>query len=133
MGLTLAVDFDRTLVEPGRPLRWRPHAREVLLALKERAGHTLVLHSCRCNPAPAGNPSAARAEADEFWRTGETSAARHWEAFEEMRAFLKAEGCWDLFDAVWQGAGKPDADAYLDDRAEVPISWLDVWRERGVE
>jgi len=121
MGLLLGVDFDGTLVEEGvRPLRWRPGAREALLSLKA-ARHEL-------GPGPA-----AQLEAEEFWRVGlvPRDVEDHWARFGEMQAFLVAEGCWDLFDAVWQSAGKPPCDAFIDDRLEPP-DWVTVRRQFGV-
>ena len=55
----IALDFDSTLVEPGAPLRLKPHAREAILSLLE-AGHTLVLHSARS--AEAHIPEGASPE-----------------------------------------------------------------------
>jgi hypothetical protein len=61
-------------------------------------------------------------EADEFWRVGlvPRDVEDHWESLAEMRDFLMAEGCWDLFDVLWQSAGKPPCDAFIDDRLVVP-------------
>ena len=131
MGLVLALDFDETLVDRN-PLRWRPHAREVLRALK-RAGHTLVLHSARAT-AELGAYESARLDADEFWRTGLVPASvdAQWDRFAEMRTFLQQEGCWDLFDLVWQHQGKPHCDVFIDDRLEAP-NWLAIWRLYGVD
>lgn len=127
MGLVLGIDFDETLVDQG-PLRWRPYAKEAMLALK-RAGHTLVLHSGRATPIPGGIAPGSRLEADAFWRNGSvpTVVEEMWQRFVEMRAFLQAEGVWDLFE-VWQRPGKPHVDRFYDDRAEVP-NWGAVWAE----
>jgi hypothetical protein len=134
LGVRLAIDFDGTIVERGAPLRPRPHALAVLARLKQD-GHQLVLHSCRCNPRQEANPAAARAEADEFWRTGTAppDVEAQWRGFAEMREFLVGLEAWDLFDVVWQGSGKPEADAYIDDRGESPQDWLAVWRDWGVQ
>jgi hypothetical protein len=134
MGLLLGVDFDGTLVEEGvRPLRWRAGAREALLSLKA-AGHQLVLHTGRATPRHELGPGpAAQLEAEEFWRVGlvPRDVEDHWARFGEMQAFLVAEGCWDLFDAVWQSAGKPPCDTFIDDRLEPP-DWVTVRRQFGV-
>lgn len=134
MGLILGVDFDETLVERGPPISWRPQAREVLKALRA-AGHQLVLYTGRATPRHAlGESPAARLEADEFWRTGQAPADMdlHWRMYADMRDFLQREGCWDLFDVVWQRAGKPAmCDYFIDDKAILP-DWLAVWRQLGV-
>jgi hypothetical protein len=122
----LAVDFDNTLVEQGEPLRFRPGAFEALTAFA-RAGVRVVLHSCRCNPLDPG-PEIAD-EVGRFYRTGELPerVTDQWVRFVAMRAFLQAAGVWDGLD-VWQGAGKPLAARFIDDRAEPP-DWAVLIRE----
>lgn len=135
MGLVLALDFDHTLVDPvPPPIHWRPYAKETVFALK-RAGHHLVLFSARLTPRYelCATP-AARAEADEFWRTGNLppDVDEQWQRCAEMREFLIREQAWDLFDAVWQNPGKPPADRFVDDKFEEP-NWLDIWRLCGLD
>lgn len=127
---TLAIDFDGTLVEKGEPLRWRAGARDGLISLAS-AGHHLILHSCRCNPIdPTFDPAL---EVAAFYRSGITpeSARARWEAFGEMRDFLKGEGAWPLFAEVWQQPGKPLCEMFIDDRSEPP-NWVALSREFGV-
>lgn len=130
MSLSLAIDFDSTLVDPGPPIRLRPGAAQGLTAFK-RAGHRLILHSCRCNPMdPSPSPAA---EISHFYETGEVSLriSEQWARFEEMKAFLLAEGLWDLFDEVWQAPGKPLCDRFIDDKLEPP-EWAQLAMEYGV-
>lgn len=108
--LVAAIDFDGTLVRRGGPpLRWRRGAKEALRRMVA-AGHRLILHSCRCNP-PQDEEDAKR--------------------YEEMIAFLQAEGALVLFAEVWQSPGKPIADVYIDDRAEPP-EWFALAGEFGL-
>jgi|HubBroStandDraft_2_1064218.scaffolds.fasta_scaffold124109_1 hypothetical protein len=134
MGLCLGVDFDGTLVEEGvHPPRWRAGARNGLLALKA-AGHQLVLHTGRLTPRHEVEPGpGSRMEADEFWRVGlvPRDQQEHWDRYAEMRDFLMAEGCWGLFDVVWQTAGKPPCDSFIDDRLVDP-DWAVVRAQFGV-
>jgi hypothetical protein len=53
-----------------------------------------------------------------------------WERFAEMRYFLRALGLWEMFDEVWQHPGKPEADAFVDDKNEEP-NWPRVAAEFG--
>lgn len=117
--LTFALDFDGTIVEADEPLRLRPSARQAIEDIK-RAGHRLVLFSARCtpiDPTPELDDQVAR-----WYATGEvpTQVTDQWKRFEEMRAFLKAERLWDLFDDIWQAPGKPYATVYVDDRFVSP-------------
>lgn len=134
MGLILALDFDGTLVEEAPPpLRWRPLAKEGIQSLK-RAGHFLVLFSGRLTPRyEACATPAARAEADEFWRTGTLppDVEEQWRRCAEMREFLVRERVWELFDAVWQNPGKPPCDKFLDNKAEYP-NWVEIAAFLGV-
>lgn len=130
MSLTLAIDYDGTIVEKTSPPRLRMGAARALAALAI-AGHRLILHSCRCNPV---DPTPAEAEeVSDFYRTGVVppSAAGQWARFDEMRTFLKTQGMWALFHEVWQGPGKPICDMYVDDRTEVP-NWPRIAAELGV-
>jgi phosphoglycolate phosphatase-like HAD superfamily hydrolase len=128
LSLRLAFDFDGTLAQ-GKHLSLRPGAAEALAALK-KAGHHLVLHSCRCtpfDPSPQLEEEAAR-----WYQTGEVSprVTDQWERFAEMRDFLRAAGLWGLFDEVWQHPGKPEADRMFDDLCEEP-DWPRVELEFG--
>jgi hypothetical protein len=129
--LTLALDFDGSLVEShSKPLRWRPRAKDFILAASA-SGATLWLHSCRCASAVAldmempGDPEA-------FWRFGRVpeDLEYSWGLFEEMRAFLEAEGVWGLMQP-WTRPGKPIADMYPDDLGERP-DWLALAGELGL-
>jgi len=126
MGLRLAIDFDRTLVS-GEPLAWRPGARAALDRLR-LAGHHLILHSSRCNPADPA--PAVDDEIDRYYRLGEVPlrVLEQWARFAEMRRFLQADGAWIAFDEVWQAPGKPPADLFLDDKAELP-AWARIVAE----
>lgn len=125
MGLVLGIDFDGTLVKEGAsPPQWRKGAQEGLRKLKE-AGHKLVLFSARLTPRHEVEPGpAGRMEASEFWRTGfvPRDVEQSWSRYDEMREFLSHWLCWDIFDVVWQGAGKPPCDYFIDDRSE-PADW----------
>jgi hypothetical protein len=123
--ITIAVDFDGTLVELEAPLRWRPHAKEFVLGAAA-AGAQIWLHSRRCAP---GADSAGE---EDFWRTGAAPAelVHGWGLYAEMRAFLELEGVWDLL-LPWTLPGKPDAQLFYDDRAEPP-DWLVAAAELGV-
>lgn len=77
MGLLLAVDLDASAYAD--PLRWRPRAREGLVALRD-GGYRLIVYS--------------------------TNLVPHWDS-DEVREFLRRERTWDLFDAVWQSIGGP--------------------------
>jgi hypothetical protein len=128
LSLRLAIDFDRTLAQ-GRTLSLRQGAAEALAALK-KAGHHLVLHSCRCNPidpAPQLEEEAAR-----WYQAGEVSPriTDQWDRFVEMRDFLRANGLWDVFDEIWQHPGKPEADAMIGDKNEEP-NWPKLAAEFG--
>lgn len=128
MSLTISVDFDGTLVEDNEPLRWRPGAREAIGAFV-RAGHRLILHSCRCNvvdPAPVIDE-----EVTAFCRTGAIPArvTDQWRLYASMRDFLQREGVWGVFEP-WTHPGKPIADVYIDDRMEAPY-WPRLTAELG--
>ncbi len=115
----ISLDFDGTCVEPGDPLRWRPRAKEFILGAAA-AGVRIWLFSCRCAPA-CGLPEASAWEADDFWRSGRVPEWLEvsWRLYEEMRAFLEAEGVWGLM-TPWTLPGKPLCDAFIDDKAEAP-------------
>jgi hypothetical protein len=128
VSLRLAIDFDGTLAR-GKPLSLRLGADRGLAALK-KAGHHLILHSCRCNPVdptPQLEEEAAR-----WYQAGEVPlrVVDQWQRFAEMRDFLRAAGLWELFDEVWQYPGKPEADAYIDDKNEEP-NWPKLAAEFG--
>lgn len=129
--VSLALDLDGTLVEKDvTPLRWRPKAREFVVAAAA-AGYRLWLTSCRCAPACV-LVDAEPWDADDFWRSGRASSdvEKSWALFEEMRAFLVAEGVWHLM-TPWTAPGKPMADAFVDDRAELP-DWRRLALELGI-
>ena len=118
--LRIAIDFDRTLAD-GPTLHLRPGAAEAIRAFKA-VGHHLTLHSARSTPdgaAPVLEDEAAR-----FWQYGEIPARTkfQWDLFDEMRAFLKAVGLWELFDDVWTSPGKPLCDQFIDDLV-LPPDW----------
>lgn len=119
--MIISVDFDGVVIDAqeGAP-SMRAGAREGLLALK-RAGHVLILSSCRANMALRAdwrlNPlwtSGAVPFVEESWAEGRD----HWEAaYQEMLAFVDKE-LPGVFDAVDPGMqGKVLADFYLDARA----------------
>lgn len=127
MSLTVCVDFDGTITDDQQLL---PGVREALHAMK-RVGNTLILHSCRCNlldASPQMDEEVAR-----FYATGEVPARAldRWRAFLQMRDFLRGQQLWDLFDTVWQSPGKPVADVYIDDRAQLP-DWPNIMCTYGV-
>ena len=133
--LTLAVDFDGTLVELqqppyDQPLRWRPWAREFLLGARA-AGVRIWVHTCRANPT-AEFLGVFPGDTEEFWRSGMLPAPveHHWALFDRMRTFLQAEGVWDFVE-IWDSPGKPICDRYVEDRASDPI-WPRVAAEFGV-
>src|SRR5215831_4146274 len=116
----IALDFDGSLVEANvMPLRWRPRAKEFILGAYA-AGVRMWLYSCRCAVA-CGLPTAAPWDADDFWRSGRVPAdiEMAWQLYEEMRAFLEAEGVWSLM-TPWTLPGKPLCDIFADDKAEPP-------------
>ena len=126
--MIIAVDFDGTVVEQdGRPytdvttpLRFRPGAKEGLLALK-RAGHVLLLWSARSSRALLDDPTL-----DPLVRAGVRKLDRQrWEdqlplheaRLRQMLVFIQRE-LEGVFDAVDDGhQGKPQVDLFLDDRA----------------
>lgn len=129
--IALALDFDGSLVEAhSQPLRWRPRAKDFVIAAAA-AGMKLWLHSCRCQVAVAlerelpGDPES-------FWRFGRVpeDVEYSWQLFEEMRAFLQAEGVWHLL-TPWTLPGKPIAMMYPDDLGERP-DWLALSGELGL-
>ena len=122
------MDFDKTLVE-GRPLRLRSGADEAMRAFKA-VGHHLTLHSARSTPD--GAAPFLEDEAGRFWQYGEVPARTRfqWGLFEEMRAFLKAVGIWELFDDVWTSPGKPLVDFFVEDLAVLP-DWVILKRQFG--
>jgi hypothetical protein len=129
--VVLALDFDGTLVEAhSKPLRWRPRAKDFLLACAG-AGVRLWLHSCRCAAAVALDRSLP-GDAEAFWRFGRVpdDLEYSWSIFNEMRAFLEAEGVWGLLQP-WTLPGKPIADLYPDDLGERP-DWLALAGELGL-
>lgn len=134
--MILGIDFDGTLVEHNvRPLRWRRGAREFLVAAitatQQGAGNKIWLHSCRCSPMCV-LLDPAPADAEEFWRSGRVNpdVEYSWSLFNEMRAFLIAEGVWWGVE-LWQRPGKPICDHYIDDLSDRP-DWLVLAAELGV-
>lgn len=126
--LRLAIDCDKTLCD-GPPLRLRAGAAEALRAFKS-VGHHLTLHSARCTPD--GAAPFLEDEAGRFWQYGEVPARTRfqWGLFEEMRAFLKSAGIWELFDDVWVSPGKPLVDFFVEDLAVLP-DWAILKRQFG--
>lgn len=129
MSERIAIDFDETLVE-GAPPRLKAGALEAL-ALAKRAGHYLILHSCRATVT--GHSPILEDEASRFWQDGTVPGPVRfqWDLFDEMRRVLKAAGALQLFDEIWQSPGKPLADLYLDDLAELP-DWATFKRRFAV-
>ena len=128
--LRLGIDFDKTLAE-GPPLRLRPGAAEAMRAFKS-AGHHLTLHSARCTPD--GAAPFLEDEAGRFWQYGEVPGRTRfqWDLFDEMRAFLKSVGIWELFDDVWTSPGKPLVDVFVEDLSVLP-DWAVLKRQFGQE
>lgn len=129
--ITVALDFDGSLAEANvSPLRWRPKAKEFVLGAAA-AGIKLVLFSCRC-AVSCNLAESSPWEADDFWRTGRVPAEIEvsWQLYEEMRAFLEAEGVWALM-TPWTLPGKPFFDILGDDKAEAP-NWDRLASELGV-
>jgi hypothetical protein len=133
VNVRLALDFDGSLVlsQPAPPgFGWRPGARE-FLAAAHAAGAHLILHSSRCTPM---DPAPGIEEEIALWyETGAVNAriTEQWRRFDEMRAFLQAEGAWQVFAEVWQSPGKPHVDRFIDDSAETP-DWRALAAELGV-
>jgi hypothetical protein len=125
----IAIDFDETLTE-GAPPRLKAGALDALVAAK-KAGHHLILHSCRSTVT--GHSPILEDEATRFWRDGTVPAPVRfqWDLFDEMRSVLTAAGALALFDEIWQSPGKPLADKYVDDRAEFP-DWATFRRQFGI-
>jgi hypothetical protein len=123
-GVSLAVDFDGTIVENDLPFRIRFGADSALHSLKQ-AGCRLVLFSSRCNTFDDG--PLLDEEIGRFYVDGRISqrVLDQWERFLEMRVFLKEKCLWGLFDEIWQAPGKPRVDVYIDDKAEIP-NWLQI-------
>lgn len=129
--ISLAIDFDGTLVEKDvQPLRWRPKAKEFVIGAAA-AGFRQWLWSCRCASA-ANLVDSTPWDAEDFWRSGRVSAdvAEGWRLYAEMRDFLEAEGVWALLQP-WTLPGKPQCDAYIDDKGEAPDMYR-LARELGV-
>lgn len=126
--IVLALDFDGTLVEDGDPLRWRRGAKEFVFAASA-AGIELVLHSCRCALVAYNDMPG---DAEEFYRSGRVpdQVTYSWNLREAMVQFLEREGVRELL-RVWDRPGKPWADMYVDDKAELP-DWLALADELGV-
>ena len=126
--LRLAIDCDKTLCD-GPPLCLRAGAAEALVAFKT-AGHHLTLHSARSTPD--GAAPVLEDEAGRFWQYGEVPARTRfqWGLFEEMRAFLKSVGIWELFDDVWTSPGKPLVDIFVEDLSVLP-DWAVLKRQFG--
>lgn len=76
----------------------------------------------------SGDPVA---ESAEFFRTGRPprGAVGRWDRQAEMRNFLQMAGVAHVLEE-WTGPGKPHADVFLDDRAEVP-DWQEVRESFG--
>jgi hypothetical protein len=128
MPLRIALDFDRTIAD-GPTLHLRPGAAEAIRAFKAN-GHHLTLHSARSTPD--GAAPVLEDEASRFWQYGEVPARTkfQWDLFDEMRAFLKAVGLWELFDDVWTSPGKPLCDQFIDDLA-IPPDWALLGKQFG--
>lgn len=126
--MIIAFDFDGSIVSmDGRayedietPLRFMPHARECLLALK-RAGHVLLLYSARANRSlredsqfdPLVRASVRKVDRERWERMRPINEAR----YQQMLDFVAIE-LPGVFDAVDDGRqGKPCVDLFLDDRA----------------
>lgn len=127
--LTVAIDFDGSMVEDHQqPLRWRPGAREFILAASA-SGIRLVVHSCRCTLVGYQDMPG---DAEEFYRSGRVpgQVEYSWGLREEMNAFLEAEGVRQLVQ-IWEAPGKPIAEIYADDRSEQP-DWFVLAAELGV-
>lgn len=128
MSLRIAVDYDQCLVDTN-PTRLRKGAAEALVSMKA-AGHVLILWSVRATPMdPTPTPDA---EIARFYETGlpPNHVIYQWALFDDMRSFLKSVGMWDLFDEVWQSPGKPNADLFIDSKAERP-DWARLLKELG--
>lgn len=129
--IVVALDFDGSLVEDQRrPLAWRGRAKDFILACSA-AGVRMWLYSCRCTNAEAMERELP-GDAEGFWRYGRVPADLEygWTLYEEMRAFLVAEGVWELM-TPWTSPGKPIATMYPDDRGERP-DWLALSGELGL-
>jgi len=125
----VALDFDGSLVEDHQqPLRWRPGAREFIIAAAS-SGVRLYVHSCRCTLV---GYEEMPGDAEEFYRSGRVpgQVSYSWGLKEEMVAFLEAEGVRQLVQ-LWDAPGKPIAEVYADDRAEQP-DWFVLAAELGV-
>lgn len=129
MSFTFAVDFDGTLAEgyPDDKLTLNMEAIRVLRDLRVE-GHRLVLWSCRATPY-YDTPILVD-EVQRFYAFGEVPerVTDTWRMFGAMRSLLLQHGVWDLFDDVWQAPGKPFADIYIDDKAELP-EWRRIYQE----
>lgn len=126
--MIFCIDFDSTVVvQEGRdyedidtPFEFMPNAQAGLHSLK-KAGHILLLYSCRANRALRIDP-----ELDPLVRAGVKKINMTWWEFnqelnqaryEQMIGFVNAE-LPGVFDAIDDGEqGKPSADVYLDDKA----------------
>jgi phosphoserine phosphatase len=127
----LAIDWDGTLAQKyagGAPTRWRPGAKEALEALLA-GGCEIVIHSARLTPP---EPFNADGEAADFYARGALSEdlLTYWALSAELRAFLEAEGFRGRVE-FWDGVGKPHADRFCDDLAELPDDLGRLVREFG--
>lgn len=121
--MIIAVDYDGTVVEDGAPLdppKVRAGAKAALVALR-RAGHVLVLFSCRSNAAHRLNWRLNPLWTEAIIPFDEADWERQreiWEAMHQLMIKHVEEELPGVFHVVDQGLqGKPVADVYLDDRA----------------
>lgn len=122
--MLIAIDFDGTIVDDSHayddlstPLRFKPRAKESILALKA-AGNVLILYSGRANPWLLRNPEmdplvlAGLRKVVDNPRSRVINQARYM----QMVAFVKKE-LPGVFSLLWEHQGKPSADAFIDDRS----------------
>ena len=120
--MIIAIDFDGTLVErqnlySDKPLVLIPGVKDALYSLK-RAGHTLILSSCRANLSRRRDwrldPLWVQ---DPHFNVAQWSRNRsiHEERWAQMLNFVCTE-LKGVFDAIDSGVqGKPYAHLYIDD------------------
>ena len=124
--MLIAVDFDGTIVDDSHayddlktPLRFLPRAKDAIVALKQ-AGNVLILYSGRANPWLLRNPemdplvlAGLRQVREGGW---EARRAVNQARYLQMLAFVRKE-LPGAFSLVWEHAGKPSADVFIDDRS----------------
>jgi len=127
--MKICVDFDGTVVEEngefysgGGPEKFEfiPFAQQALRAL-HRAGHFLILSSCRANREKRFGPEIFIDDTiPTDWRVVEKRlelCTIHQRRFEGMRQFIRSN-LPGVFDVIDEGTlGKPIADLYFDNRA----------------